>query len=143
MRIGGAGNAGERGGENGDLFLRINIAPHAIYTRQGTEVIIELPINFVQAALGATVQVPTLDGKVDLKIPAGIQSGQVLRIKGKGIPSLRGNGRGDEHVRVKVITPQNLSNRQKDLLKEFGELSGDKVNPEQTSFFDKVKSLFS
>ncbi len=143
LRIGGAGNAGERGGENGDLFLRINIAPHAIYTRQGTEVIIELPINFVQAALGATVQVPTLDGKVDLKIPAGIQSGQVLRIKGKGIPSLRGNGRGDEHVRVKVITPQNLSNRQKDLLKEFGELSGDKVNPEQTSFFDKVKSLFS
>ena len=142
LRIGGAGQVGERGGENGDLFIRIYIEDHPIYTRNGTEVIIEVPISFVQAALGDTIQVPTLDGKVDLKIPAGIQSGQILRIRGKGIPSLRGNGRGDEHVKIKVLTPQNLSSKQKDLLKEFGDLSGDKVNPEQTSFLDKLKNMF-
>ena len=89
------------------------------------------------------VQVPTLDGAVDLKIPAGIQTGTVLRIKGKGIPHLRGTGRGDQHVRIKVTTPQKLSARQKELLKEFGELSADSVNPEQKSFYEKFKDLFT
>ena len=96
----------------------------------------------MQAALGDTVEVPTLDGKVDMKVPAGVQSGTVLRLKGRGIPYLRGSGRGDQHVRMKVLTPQKLSARQKELLKEFGELSGENVNPEQKSFMDTVRKLF-
>ena len=143
VRMGGYGEAGRRGGGSGDLYIYVYIKPHKIFSREGTDVIVEVPINFVQAALGDTVQVPTLDGAVDLKIPAGIQSGKVLRLKGKGIPFLRGGGRGDQHVRIKVLTPQNLSAKQKELLQEFGKLSGDKVNPEQKSFTDKLKDLFS
>ena len=101
-----------------------------------------MPVSFVEAALGATVQVPTLDGPVDMKIPEGTQNGRTLRLKGRGIPYLRGSGRGDEHVIVKVLTPQNLTSRQKELLREFGELSGDKVNPEKKSFLDGLKNIF-
>lgn len=143
VRMGGYGEAGKRGGGSGDLYIYVYIKPHKIFSRQGTDVIVEVPINFVQAALGDTVQVPTLDGAVDLKIPAGIQSGKVLRLKGKGIPFLRGGGRGDQHVRIKVLTPQNLTTKQKEVLKEFGELCGDKVNPEQKSFTDKIRDLFN
>ena len=135
--------AGVRGGANGDLYVYIFIRPHKLFQRRGNDVLIEIPITFVQASLGDTVQVPTLDGAVDLKIPAGIQTGTVLRVKGKGIPNLRGAGRGDEHVRVKVTTPQKLSARQKELLKEFAALSGDAVNPEQKSFTEKFKDLFA
>ena len=143
VRVTGGGEAGVRGGANGDLYVYIFIRPHKLFQRRGNDVIIEIPITFVQASLGDTVQVPTLDGAVDLKIPAGIQTGTVLRVKGKGIPSLRGTGRGDEHVRVKVTTPQKLSAKQKELLKEFAELSGDAVNPEQKSFTEKFKDLFT
>jgi len=142
VRVSGGGEAGTRGGENGDLYVYIFVKQHKLFKRQGNDVIVEVPISFVQAALGATVQVPTLDGPVDLKIPAGIQSGKILRIRDKGVPFLRGNGRGDEHVVVKVLTPQKLSTRQKELLKEFAELSGDSVNPEQKSFMDTLKNLF-
>ncbi len=142
VRVSGGGQAGVRGGSNGDLYVYIFIKKHEIFQRQGTDVIVEVPVSFVQAALGDSIQVPTIDGKVELKIPAGTQSGTVLRIKGKGIPFLRGEGRGDEHVRVKVLTPQKLSDRQKELLQEFAQLSGDKVNPEQKSFMDRVKDLF-
>jgi len=96
----------------------------------------------VQAALGDTIEAPTIDGKVEMKIPAGIQSGTMLRLKGRGIPFLRGNGRGDQLVRVKVLTPQKLSSRQKELLKEFGEISGQNVNPEQESFMNTIKKMF-
>ncbi len=143
VRVTGAGEGGVRGGGNGDLYVYIYIKPHKLFQRRGNDVIIEIPITFVQASLGDTVQVPTLDGAVDLKIPAGIQTGTVLRIKGKGIPHLRGTGRGDQHVRIKVTTPQKLSARQKELLKEFGELSADSVNPEQKSFYEKFKDLFT
>ena len=143
VRVTGGGEAGVRGGANGDLYVYIFIRPHKLFQRRGNDVIIEIPITFVQASLGDTVQVPTLDGAVDLKVPAGIQTGTVLRIKGKGIPNLRGSGRGDEHVRVKVTTPQKLSTKQKELLKEFAELSGDAVNPEQKSFTEKFKDLFA
>ena len=143
VRVSGAGGAGSRGGENGDLYVYIFIKPHDLFKRQGTDVIVEVPISFVQASLGDTVQVPTLDGAVDLKIPAGIQSGKVLRIKGKGIPSLRGGGRGDQHVIVKVLTPQKLSTKQKELLKEFAGLSGNNVHPEQKSFMDHIKDFLS
>ena len=143
VRLSGQGEAGVRGGGYGDLYLYIFIKPHKFFNRQGSDVIVEVPISFVQAALGDTVQVPTLDGPVDLKIPAGIQSGKVLRMKNRGIPFLRGTGRGDQHVRIKVLTPQNLSDKQKDLLKQFAEQGGDKVNPEQKSFKEKLKDLFN
>ena len=142
VRVSGGGEAGVRGGGNGDLYVYIFIKPHKIFRREGYDVIVEVPISFVQAALGDKVQVPTIDGTVEVKIPAGTQSGKILRLRERGIPHLRGNGRGDEHVVIKVLTPQNLNQRQKELLKEFGEISGDKVNPEQKSFLDNIKNLF-
>lgn len=143
IRVSGGGEAGKRGGPNGDLYVYIFVRAHKLFKREGNDVLCEVPVSFVQAALGDTVEVPTLDGKVDLKIPAGIQSSTILRIKNKGIPHLRGTGRGDQHVRVKVLTPQKLSAKQKELLQEFSSLSGGNVNPEQTSWKDSVKKFFS
>ena len=143
LRVQGGGQAGERGGQPGDLYVYIGIKPHKIFTRQDTNVYCEVPISFVQAALGAKIDAPTIDGKVDLIIPEGTQSGTVLRIRGKGIPSLRGNERGDEFVKIKVLTPKNLSGRQKKLLREFEDGGSDSTNnPEKKSFFDKLKDLF-
>ena len=143
LRISGGGQAGERGGKPGDLYVYINIKPHKIFNRDGMNVYCEIPISFVQAALGATIEAPTIDGKVDLTVPEGTQSGQVLKIRGKGIPALRGEGRGDEYVKLKVLTPKNLSSRQKKLLREFEDGGSDsKNNPEKKSFFDKLKDLF-
>lgn len=143
IRVAGGGNAGERGGQPGDLYVYINIKPHQLFKREGTNVYCEVPISFTQAALGATIEVPTIDGKTDLKIPAGIQSGTVQKIKGKGIPVLRGNGRGDEYVSIKVLTPQNLTDRQKELLREFESgVDDNKVHPEKKNFIDKLKSFF-
>ncbi len=143
LRIQGGGQAGERGGAPGDLYVYIVIKPHKIFTREDTAVHCEVPISFVQAALGAKVEAPTIDGKVELTIPEGTQSGAVLRIQGKGIPKLRGDGRGDEFVKIKVLTPKNLSNRQKKLLREFEEGGTDSTNnPEKKSFIDKLKDLF-
>lgn len=142
LRVGRGGNAGSHGGDYGDLYVYINVKPHKFFQRSGNDVVVEVPVSFVEAALGATVQVPTLDGPVDMKIPEGTQTGKTLRLKGRGIPYLRESGRGDEHVVVKVLTPQNLTGKQKELLREFGEISGDKVNPEKKSFLDGLKNLF-
>ena len=144
LRIQNGGQPGERGGATGDLYVYINIKPHPIFTRDGTTVHCEVPISFVQAALGAKVEAPTIDGKVELTIPEGTQSGTVLKIRGKGIPVLRGEGRGDELVKVKVLTPKNLSARQRKLLMDF-ESGGSDVqnNPEKKSFLDKLKGLFT
>lgn len=142
LRVSGHGEAGTNGGGYGDLYVYIFIKQHKFFKRQGNDVIVEVPVSFVEAALGGTVQVPTLDGPVDMKVPAGTQSGKIMRLRNRGIPFLRGSGRGDEHVVVKVLTPQNLSSKQKELLREFGELSGDKVNPEKKSFLDNLKKLF-
>lgn len=143
LRIQGGGQAGERGGQPGDLFVYINVKPHRIFARQGFDVYCEIPISFVQAALGGKIDAPTIDGKVELTIPEGTQFGKVLRIRGKGIPRLHGNERGDEFVKLKVLTPQNLSARQKNLLREFEDGGSDsKNNPEKKSFIDKLKDLF-
>ena len=143
LRIQNGGQAGERGGTPGDLYVYISIKPHKIFTRQDTDVYCEIPISFVQAALGAKIEAPTIDGKVDLTIPEGTQSGAVMRIRGKGIPYLHGNERGDEFVKIKVLTPKNLSSRQKKLLREFEDGGSDSTNnPEKKSFFDKLKELF-
>ena len=144
IRLQGGGQAGERGGQPGDLYIYINIRPHSIFKRQGNDVFCEVPISFVQAALGADVEIPTIDGKIALKVPAGTQSGTVLKVKGKGIPFYRGEGRGDENVTIKVLTPRNLTERQKNLLRQFEDGVDDTtVHPEKKSFLDKLKSFFS
>lgn len=142
IRVSGGGEAGLRGGGPGDLYVYIFVKAHKLFERDGADVLCEVPISFVQAALGDKVEVPTLDGKVEITIPAGIQSGKILRLKGKGIPFLRGQGRGDQHVKIKVLTPQKLSSRQKELLQEFAEESGANVNPEQNSWKDNLKKFF-
>jgi molecular chaperone DnaJ len=142
LRISHEGEAGLRGGPPGDLYVYIHVKSHEIFERHGQEVVCEIPISFVQATLGADIQVPTLDGKVELKIPEGTQSGTSFRIKGHGIPHLRGNGRGDQHVRVKVITPRKLTDRQRELLSEFAKAGGEEVSAEEKGFFKKVKDAF-
>lgn len=142
LRIAGHGEAGTNGGGYGDLYVYIFVRPHKFFKRQGNNVLVEVPVTFAEAALGATIEVPTLDGKVDMKVPAGTQSGKILRLRGKGVPMLRGSGRGDENVVIKVLTPQNLNAEQKELLRKFADISGDRVNPEKKSFLDNLKDLF-
>ena len=142
LRISREGEAGTRGGPPGDLYVYIHVKPHEFFERHGQDIICEIPISFVQAALGAELQVPTLDGKVELKIPEGTQSGTSFRLRGHGIPHLRGSGRGDQHVRVKVITPKKLTDRQKELLAEFAKAGGEEVGTEEKGFFKKVKDAF-
>ena len=121
----GLGSAGSNGGPNGDLLVTVTVRGHEQFQREGTSVLYELPISIVQAALGAEIEVPTLDGKVKYTVPEGTQTGTVFRLRGKGIPYLRGGGRGDQFVTVKVVTPKNLSHEQKELLRKLGETFGD------------------
>ncbi|WP_010247851.1 molecular chaperone DnaJ [Acetivibrio cellulolyticus] len=138
----GEGEPGSKGGPGGDLYISIRVKPHAIFQRQGNDVVCEMPITFVQAALGTELEVPTLDGKVKYTVPEGTQTGSVFRLKGKGIPFLRGNGRGDQYVKVQVEVPTKLNDKQKSILKDFAELSGDEVHEQRKSFFEKVKDAF-
>jgi molecular chaperone DnaJ len=142
LKLTGEGEPGENGGPNGDLYVTLHVKEHPIFTREDTEVLCEVPISVAQAALGATLEVPTLDGREKLKIPAGTQTGKMFRLKGKGIPALNGYGRGDQHIRVIVETPTNLTREQRDLLEKFAALSGEKTNPHSQTFFAKVKELF-
>ncbi|SFH12825.1 molecular chaperone DnaJ [Desulfotomaculum arcticum] len=142
LRLSGEGESGLRGGPRGDLFVFIHVRPHEIFSRQGNNVILEMPVSFVQASLGDEVFVPTLDGKAKLKIPEGTQSGTVLRMKGKGIPDVRGYGRGDQHVHINVVTPTRLTDRQQELLKEFAKIEGQKPRSNEKGFFEKVRDAF-
>lgn len=142
LRVSGEGEAGAKGGPNGDLYVYLYVKPHKFFERDGTTVLCEVPINIVQATLGADIKVPTLDGQVTMKVPEGTQPGKVLRLKGKGIPSLRGGSRGDQLVRIKVVVPTKLSDKQKDALRKFADISKDNINPEEKSFMDKVKDFF-
>ena len=126
LRVPGEGEAGEKGGPSGDLYVEIYVKPHKIFTRHENDVIMEASISFPQAALGDEILVPTLDGKASMKIPSGTQNGQVFRLRGKGFPSLHMSGKGDELVKVKVEVPTKLTDRQKQLLNEFAQISGDK-----------------
>ncbi len=120
LKLSGEGEPAAGGvGPPGDLYVVVQVREHPIFKREETEILCEVPLSFTQAALGATIDVPTLDGPSKLKIPAGTQSGKVFRLKGKGVPSLQGNGRGDQHVRVFVETPTHLSREQRDLLERF------------------------
>ena len=142
LRMNGEGEAGLRGGPRGDLYIDIHVKPHDFFSREGDNVLCEVPLSFVQAALGCEIEVPTLTGTTSLKVPSGTQTGKVFKLKGKGIASLRGHGIGDEEIRILVETPTQLSDKQKELLKQFAELSGEKVNPISNSFMEKVKNIF-
>ncbi|MGN1115739.1 MAG: molecular chaperone DnaJ [Candidatus Ornithomonoglobus sp.] len=140
QRISGAGNAGENGGPNGDLQLIFNVRPDEIFRRDGYDVYVNLPISFVQAALGATLQVPTIHGIVEYDIPEGTQTNTRFRLRGKGIPVLHGKGNGDEYVTVTVEVPKNLSQNQKELLREFDD---DKNYVKKKSFKEKMKDFLN
>ena len=142
LRLAGEGEAGLRGGRAGDLYLQIRIKPHPIFKREENTVICEVPISFVKAALGGEVSVPTLDGPVKMKIPPGTQTNKIFRLRGKGIPYLHSNARGDQLVRIVVETPVNLTSEQKQLLKRFEELGGGDGQPRVREFLDKVKRIF-
>jgi molecular chaperone DnaJ len=130
------------GGQPGDLYVVIQVKDHPIFQRQGTEVVCEVPISFVQAALGGTVEVPTLDGPVKHKLAAGTQTGSTFKLKGRGVPVLQGSGRGDQHVVVVVETPTHLSREQKELLERFEALSGQETHPRSRGFWEKAAELW-
>jgi molecular chaperone DnaJ len=143
VRVRGEGESGRSGGGAGDLYVLIHVEPHSIFGREGDDVVYDLPITFGQAALGTEMEVPTLEGKARLKVPAGTQNGKVFRIKGKGIQSLHGRGRGDQLVSIAVEVPVKLTAKQKELLEEFEKISDAAANPLYRSFLDKVKEVFS
>ena len=120
----GQGHAGANGGPKGDLLITVSVKAHPLFERDGSSILFEMPISFVQATLGAEVEVPTLDGKVKYTIPEGTQTGTTFRLRGKGIPYLNGSGRGDQYVTVNIETPKNLNKEQKELLRKFGEATG-------------------
>ena len=142
LKLRGEGEASPAGGIPGDLYVTIKVREHPLFERQNNAVVCEMPISFPQAALGGDIEVPTLEGKIKMKVPAGTQSGRVFRLRGKGVVDLRGAGRGDQLVRVVVETPMKLGNKQRELLEEFARLDGDGAHPISKSFFDKVKELF-
>jgi molecular chaperone DnaJ len=141
LRMSGEGEAGYNGGPRGDLYVIIGVRPHEIFERHGYDIVCEVPISFIQAILGCEIEIPTLDGRVKVKIPPGTQSGKVFRLRGKGIPDLHGRGKGDEHVVIDVEIPASLNNQQRRLLEEFARISGDEIAPSRKSFLEKVKKL--
>ncbi|MBW1645409.1 MAG: molecular chaperone DnaJ [Deltaproteobacteria bacterium] len=142
LKLMGEGSSGIKGGRPGDLYVVINVKEHPIFVREDNDIICRVPISFTQAALGAEIEVPTLDGKEKIRIAPGTQSGQLYHLKGKGVPRLQGYGRGDQIIQIVVETPTNLTARQKELLAEFALESGEETQPQHKGFFDKVKELF-
>ena len=142
LKLSNEGEAGAHGAPPGDLYVVISVSEHPIFRREGQDVVCEVPISFPQAALGCDIEVPSLDGKVRLKIPAGTQGGKVFKLAGKGIPVLQGYGRGDQLVVIRVETPTQLTARQRELLEEFAREESENAQPLGKGFFDKVKELF-
>ncbi|WP_338451565.1 molecular chaperone DnaJ [Niallia oryzisoli] len=143
LRVSGQGEPGTNGGPAGDLYVVFQIRSHEFFERDGDDVYCEMPITFAQAALGDEIEVPTLHGKVKLKVPSGTQTGTKFRLRGKGVPNVRGRGTGDQHIIVKVITPTKLTEKQKQLLQEFAEISGGVPKDDQEEgFFGKVRRAF-
>ena len=142
LRSIGNGEAGLRGGPSGDLYVVLHVKPHEIFQRDGDDLLCEVPVRFVQAALGADIEVPTLAGKAEIKIPAGTQPGTMFRLKGKGVKNVQGYGHGDLHVRVQVEVPTHLNAAQKAKLQEFAQLCNGKESPISQGFFEKAKKLF-
>lgn len=142
IRVTGEGETGENGGPVGDLFIFIQVKPHEFFVREGDDLYCEIPITFAQAALGDKIEVPTIEGKVRLDVPAGTQTGKHFRIKGKGSPRLRGYGAGDQFVKTVVVTPTKLTTRQKELLKEFISIDNDDTYSQSKSIFQRFKDAF-
>ncbi|NDL61341.1 molecular chaperone DnaJ [Acerihabitans arboris] len=146
IRLSGEGEAGEQGAQAGDLYVQVQVRQHPIFEREDNNLFCEVPINFAMAALGGEIEVPTLDGRVKLKVPAETQTGKLFRMRGKGVKSVRGGNQGDLLCRVVVETPVKLNEKQKQLLREleesFGGPSGDQNSPRSKSFLDGVKKFF-
>ena len=140
IRITGSGEAGMRGGGDGDLYVYLSIAPHAVFKRDGLDVLLDVAIAFPQAALGGEIMVRSLDGEIPLTLHPGTQSGSQYRLRGRGMPSVRGGAKGDELVTVHVVVPTRLSKRERELLEEYARAGGDQI--EEKSFFDRVKDAF-
>lgn len=143
IRLSGEGEAGAEGGPSGDLYVQVNVKAHEIFQRDGRDLYCEVPIDFVQATLGGEIEVPTLNGRVKLKVPAETQTGKLFRLRGKGVTPVRGGGTGDLMCRVVLETPVNLTAKQKDLLEQFsGTMKDGKHSPRQKSWFDGMKNFF-
>ena len=144
MRVAGGGEAGLRGGQDGDLYVFIDVIPHKLYSREGANLYTTVPISMACAALGGKVEIPSIDGRsILINVPAGTQTNQQLKVGNEGMPIIRSKHKGDLFVRFAVETPVNLSKRQKELLEEFRALSeDDKCQPQTKGFMDKIKDLF-
>lgn len=142
VRVGGKGEAGRRGTESGDLYVQVRVKPHQIFKRNGDDIYLRLPLTFSQAAIGCELEVPLLEGKEEIKIAAGTQNGEMLTIKGKGIPHLQRRGRGDQIIEIAVEVPKNLNEKQRDLLKEFADLRGEEIKVSHESLFEKIRGAF-
>lgn len=139
LRVTGEGEAGTQGGPPGDLYVVLTVEPHPFFKRKGNDLLCEVPISFVQACLGGEIEVPTIDENETIRIPAGTPSGRVFHLRGKGVPKLGGYGKGDQFVTVFIDVPRKLTSRQKELLAEFAEISGDDISK---GFMDKIKEMF-
>lgn len=139
LKVMGEGEAGSLGGPPGDLYVIIDVEPHPFFKRKGNDLLCEVPVSFVQATLGAEIEIPTIDGTESIRIPGGTPSGRVFHLRGKGAPKLGGYGKGDQYVTIFIDVPKKLSTRQKELLREFAEISGDDVSK---GFVDKIKEMF-
>ena len=143
IRLSGKGEAGTRGGANGDLYLFINVKSHELFKRSDENLFFECPISIADAALGTTIEIPTIDGgRAKIKIPEGTQSGKQFRLKGKGMPYMRGSGNGDLYVQIETEVPVSLNKKQKELLEQFRDIENDKSNPSIKQFFQKAKSFW-
>jgi molecular chaperone DnaJ len=139
IRLAGEGEPGERGGPAGSLYVMLHVKPHGLFQRQDNDILLDLPVNIVQASLGAEVDVPTLDGPTKLTIPAGTQNGTVFRLKGKGVPVLRSNRRGDQLITARVVVPVKLNEKQRKMLKELGDSLGiESLNKDTRSVLEKI-----
>jgi len=144
IRLTGEGDAGSKSGSPGNLYVTLSVRKHKLFKRDGIDILYELPINFAQAALGDNIEIPTLDGDTTLKIPAGCQTGKVFRLRDKGVPHLRSHSRGDQLVRVHVVTPQSLDSKQKKLFRELAHnLEEPRLPGDDKGFFDKMRDTFA
>ena len=142
LKVSGHGNAGVNHGPAGDLLVYITVRPHPIYERKNDDIWCDIPITFTQAALGAEIVVPTLDGKVSYQVHESTQPGDIFKLKGRGVPHINGRGRGDQYIRVTIDVPKNLTKEQKEILKDFEKSLGEKNYQKRKSFFDRLKNIF-
>jgi len=142
LRSSGQGEAGSRGGAAGDLYVVLSVRSHPVFARQDDDLFCEVPVSFAQLTLGSEISVPSLDGELNLKIPAGTPSDKVFRLRSQGVPSLSGRGRGDLHVRVRVEIPKHLTAAQRQALEQFSKLCDESTHPEGQSFLEKARKLF-